>query len=204
MLLHLQQLFHPNDPACLKENYAKARQKMTNMPRLLAELQQSVRERGQMPGWIEDFITPVENIKKSEDVKEESEEFEKDCGDEELEEERNPSEKEKVNEAGDLNGDGDQELEEERNASEKEKVNEAGEGGTRSNPDFSLKRKFVKIEGTATYICQVEKCSKVLHRCSRTEHLRAVHRLFPILECEKCCFKTFSRSCYNRHKKKAH
>ena len=126
MLLHLQQLFHPNDPACLKENYAKARQKMTNMPRLLAELQQSVRERGQMPGWIEDFITPVENIKKSEDVKEESEEFEKDCGDEELEEERNPSEKEKVNEAGDLNGDGDQELEEERNASEKEKVNETG------------------------------------------------------------------------------
>ena len=250
---------------------------MKSMPRLLEELQKIVRERGQLPPWIGDFIQPLEEIRKCDNVKEpekksDNEESEEDSddegitdmertdslvfgdsdsdGDEEDHEElegevkkatekeknnearedednnvdgddqreweqdkRKASEKGKENEAREVaedddddgDGDGQKEQEEEkRKASEKGEENEAAEEEITTNADSSLTRNFVKIEGLAKYICQVEDCAKVVHRCSRKEHLRAKHRLFPPLECNICFFKTLSRSVFDRHKKKIH
>ena len=54
----------------MKESYAKAKQKMTNMPKFLEKLQQIIRERGQMPPWMEEFIEPVEVSEKESDDEE--------------------------------------------------------------------------------------------------------------------------------------
>ena len=51
-----------------------------------------------------------------------------------------------------------------------------------NDTSFSLQEKFVKIEGTAKFICQVGDCKKVMHRCSKKEHLRSCHKLFPALK----------------------
>ena len=111
-------LFHPNDPAWLKESYAKARKRMTKLPRLLEELQKIVRERGRFPQWIEDFIEPVEEIEKSEIAVE----FEEDSGDEGITDMENDDSCLEKDESED-DDDGDDEWEEERKASEKEKNN---------------------------------------------------------------------------------
>ena len=219
------------------------------MPRLLEEVQKIVRERGHLPQWVEDFIEPVEENEKSENVVE----FEEESGDEGItdmenedsscleksddedeeddgkfpleigngewevrwwerkpgekwpwgKEERKACEKEKTN--GLWEDDEDEELgKEERMAGEKEKENKSGEEETRTNSGPSLKDAFVKIDGTVKYVCQMENCAKTVHRCSRKEHLRAKHHSFPPLECNDCSFKTFSRSVYDRHKKKIH
>lgn len=243
------------------------------MPKFLEKLQQIIRERGQMPPWMEEFIEPVEVSEKESDdeesdlMKEIMREIviratETDSDDEvitdmeddnengenydELEERKKGSEKETENEAtygeededNGGNGDDHEELEVKgRRPSEKGTESEArdededndkqwdeewekkrmGQGmkkrmkneekngaGDEEARTTSLKGKFVKIEGSAKCICQVDNCKKELHLRNKKEHLRAIHRLLPPLECNFCSFTSFSRSVFNRHKKKVH